>query len=241
MAVATTAPSVQAPSHATFSTEGVRAHGDAPLDHGPSPATETRDPNSAVTPCRGSNPAMGARAPTAAPLNHYTGPCTSHAPPRHTSRNKNAAATTRRLLTRAGSSPFLPVRKAAVDLRCGKGNLITAIFFSRCDPVSPRESSGRSILSPIEEKPTSLAISSPTSKSANGNDPPRSKKFFLNCPCPALEDAHRIYGPSSVFRHSNSRPPSYVRPSGAELRSDTPQLASSDATASSPISWTLFP
>ena len=135
MAVATTAPSVQAPSHATFSTEGVRAHGDAPLDHGPSPATETRDPNSAVTPCRGSNPAMGARAPTAAPLNHYTGPCTSHAPPRHTSRNKNAAATTRRLLTRAGSSPFLPVRKAAVDLRCGKGNLITAIFFrdaTRC-------------------------------------------------------------------------------------------------------------
>ena len=112
-AVGTSAPSVPPPSQLTFSTKGVRAHSAAPFDHGPSSATGTRAP-SAVPPCRGSNLAMGARAPNDTPLNHDTGVCTSHAPPRHVSRSKNAAATTRRSHMRAGSSPLLPDHEAAV-------------------------------------------------------------------------------------------------------------------------------
>ena len=80
-AVGISAPSIPPPSQVTFSTNGVRGHSDAPLDHGLSSAKRTRAP-SAVTPCRGSNSTMVARAPNAAHLNHDTGTCTSHAPPR---------------------------------------------------------------------------------------------------------------------------------------------------------------
>ena len=106
------------------------AHSDDALDHGPSSAKGTRAP-SAVTPFRGSNSTMRARAPNAAPLNHDTGACTSHVPPRHASRSKRAAATMRRPHTRAGSSPLLPGRKAAVDLRCEKANPYTPRCFTK--------------------------------------------------------------------------------------------------------------
>ena len=164
------------PSQVTFSTKGVRAHSDAPLDHGPSSATGTHAP-SAVTPCRGSNSTMRARAPNAAPLNYDTGACTSHAPPKHASRSKKAAVTTRRPHTRAGSS-FLPDREAAVGLRCGKANPNTPKYFTRFNPVFPRDRSGRSILFPIKEEPTSLATSSLSSKRANGNEHPRARNLF---------------------------------------------------------------
>ena len=177
-AVGISAPSMPPPSQVTFYTKGVRADSDAPLDHGPSLATGTRAP-SAVTPCRGSNSTMGARAPNAAPRNHDTRACTSHASPRHASRSKKAAATTRRPRTRAGSSPLLPAREAAVGLRCRKANPYTPRYLTRFDPVSPRDSSGRSILFTTKEEPTSLVTSSLSSKRANGNEPPRARNLFL--------------------------------------------------------------
>ena len=176
-AVGISASSMPPPSQVIFTTKGVRAHNDAPLDHGPSSALGTRTP-SAVTPCRGSTSTMEARAANAAPLNHGTGACTSHAPPRHASRSKKAAATTRRPHTRAGSSPLLRGREAAVGLRCWKANPNTPRSFTRFDPVSPRDRIGRSIIFLIKEEPTSLATSSLYSKRANGNEPPRARNIF---------------------------------------------------------------
>ena len=171
------APSVNPLNQVTFLTKEVRTHSDATLDHGPSSATGTRAP-SAVTPCRGSNSTMGARAPNAAPLKHDTGACTSHAPPKHASRIKKIAATTRRPHTRAGSSPFFPDREAAVGVRCGKANSFTPKSFGRVDPVTPGDSSGRSILFSIMEEPTNLATSSRSSTRANGNESPRARNLF---------------------------------------------------------------
>ena len=45
-------------------------------------------------------------------------------------------------------------------------------------PVFPFDSSGRSILFPIKEEPTSSATSSLSSKRANGNEPPRVRNLF---------------------------------------------------------------
>ena len=70
---------------------------------------------------------------------------------------------------------FLTVKRG---LRCGKANLNTPKFFTRFDPVFPRDSIGRSILFPIKEDPTSLATSSLSSKRANGNEPPRARILF---------------------------------------------------------------
>ena len=127
----------------------------------------TSAPN-AVTPCRGSDSTMEARAHNAAPLNHDTGAFTLHAPPRHAWCRKKTAATMRRPHTRAGPSLLLPDRKAAVGLRCGKTNPYTLRYFTRFDPVSPRDSRGRSILFLIKEEPTSLATSSLSSKKRQG-------------------------------------------------------------------------
>ena len=194
-AVGASAPSVPPPSQVTYSTKGVRAHSAAPLDHGPSSATGTRAP-SAVPPCRGSNSAMGARAPNAAPLDHYTGVCTSHAPPRHASRSKKAAATTHRPHTRLGSSPLLPDRQAAVGSRCGKANPNTPRFLARFDPVFPRDRSGRSILFPIKEEPTNLATSSPSSKRAHGNKPTRARNLLPLARAPLSKTPTGSTGPA---------------------------------------------
>ena len=159
------------------------------------PAPLTRAP-SAVNPCRGSNSTMGARAPSAAPFNHDTGACTSHAPPRHASRSKKAAATTRRPHTRAGLSPLLPDREAAVGLKCGKANPNTPRYFTRFDPVFPRYSSGRSILFPVKEEPTSLATSSLSSKRVNGNEPPRAYYIFPLARAPLSKTPTGSTGPA---------------------------------------------
>ena len=58
-------------------------------------------------------------------------------------------------------------------MRCGKANTTTPSCLARLDPVFPRDSSGRSILFPIKEELSSLATSFPSSKRANGNEPPR--------------------------------------------------------------------
>ena len=155
----------------------------------------TRAP-SAVTPCRGSNSTMGARAANAAPLNHDTGACTSHSPPRHASRSKKTAATTRRPHTRAGSSPLHPDREAAIGLRYGKANPNTPRSFTRFDPVSPRNSSGRSTLFPIKEEPTSLATSSLSSERASGNEPPRARNLFPLARAPLTKTPTGSTGPA---------------------------------------------
>ena len=166
-----------------------------PLDHGPSLATGTRA-LSAVTPCRGSNSTMEARASNAAPLNHDTGACTSHAPPRRASRSKRAAATTRRLHTRAGSSPLLPDREAALGLRYGKANPYTPRSFPIFHPVSPRDSSGRSILFPIKKEPASSATSSLSSKRANKNEPPWARNIFSLARAPLSKTPTGSTGPA---------------------------------------------
>ena len=168
---------MNSPSKVTFSTKGVRTHSDVTLGHGRGSATGTRAP-SAVTPCRCSNSTMGARAPNAASLNHDTGACTSHAPLNHVSRIKKTAATTCRPYTRTGSPPFLTDREAAVGLRCGKANSFTPRSFRRVNPVTPRDSSGRSILFPITEEPTNLPTSSLSFTRANGNESPRARNLF---------------------------------------------------------------
>ena len=60
-------------------------------------------------------------------------------------------------------------------------------------------------------------------------------------PNPAHEDAYRVGRPCSVVTHANPLASGSVATSGAGRRADTAQRASGDATASSPISWTLFP
>ena len=177
----------------------MRAHSDAPLDYGPSSATGTRA-SSVVTPCRDSNSTTGARAPNAAPLNHDTGACTSHAPPRHASRSQKAASTTRRPHTRAGSPPLLPDREAAVSLTCGKANPNTPRFFTKFDPVFLRDSSGRSIIFPIKEEPTSSATSSLSFKRANGNEPPRARNLFPLARAPLSKTPTGCTGPAPSLR-----------------------------------------
>ena len=82
------------------------------------------------------------------------------------------------LIRERDSSPLLPDREGAVGLRCGEANPYTPRSFTRFDPVSPRNRSGRSFLFPIKEKPTSLATSSLSSKRANGNEPLRARNSF---------------------------------------------------------------
>ena len=139
---------------------------------------------------------MGARTPNAAPLNHDTAACTSHAPPRHASRSKKAAATTRRPHTRAGSSPLLPDREAAAGSRCGKANTKTPRCFTRFDPVFPRDSSGRSTLFPIKEEPTSVSTSSLSSKRTTRNEPPRARNLFPLARAPLSKTPTGSTGPA---------------------------------------------
>ena len=189
-------PACPPPSHVTFTTKGVRAHRNAPLDHGPFSKMGTSAPN-AVIPCRGSNSTMEARAPNAAPINYDTGACNLHAPPRHASRSKKIAAATRRPHTRAGSSPLPPDHKVAVGLRCGKANLYKPRYFTKFYPVSSSDSSGRSFLFPIKKEPTSLA--SISSKRANRNEPPRARNLFPLARAPLSKTPTGSTGPAPSF------------------------------------------
>ena len=174
-----------------ISTKGTRASCAVPIGHGPSSATGTRA-NSVVPLSRGINSATGGRVSNAAPLNHGKGACASStAPPGHASRNKDAA-TARRPLTRkcspsprsdrvatvglrcgkASSKTPTSGHEVAVGLRCGKANT-TPSCLARLNPVFPRDSRGRSILFPIKEESSRLATSFPSSKRADGTEPPR--------------------------------------------------------------------
>ena len=66
-------------------------------------------------------------------------------------------------------------------------------------------------------------------------------KYIAAHPSPAPEDTYRVCRPCSVFAHANPRASCCVGTSGTGRRTDTAQRASGDATASSTISWTLFP
>ena len=104
-----------------------------------------------------------------------------------------------------------------------------------------RDSSGRSILFPIKEESSRLATSFPFSKRANGKEPPSGGTYVATHPSPAHEDPYRVCKPCFVFTHANPRASGSVATSGAGRRTDTARRASGDATASSLISWTLFP
>ena len=183
----------------TLSTKGVRAHSDAPLDHGPSSAMGTSASN-AVTPCRGSNSTTEAPAPNAVPLNHDKEACTLHAPPRHASLGKKTAATTRRAHTRASSSPFLPDRKAAVGLRCGRANPYAPRSFTKFDPVSLRDGSGRFIIFLTNDQPTSSDTSSLTFMRANGKEAPRARNLFPLARAPLSKTPTGSTGPAPSLR-----------------------------------------
>ena len=127
-----------------------------------------------------------------------------------------------------------------VDLRCARANTKTPRSFARLDPVFARDNNGRSVIFSIKKESTRLATSSPFSKKHNGREPPL-VKILLPCPSTAPEDAHKVYGSCFVFLHAFPRVSGYVRPSGTGRRSDTARRASGDSTASSLISWTLFP
>ena len=58
---------------------------------------------------------------------------------------------------------------------------------------------------------------------------------------PAHEDGYSGYKPCSVFPHANPRASGSVATGGVGRRTDTARRGSGDATASSPISWTLSP
>ena len=60
-------------------------------------------------------------------------------------------------------------------------------------------------------------------------------------PNPAPRNDHRVYAHCFVLSQASPRVSSYVCPSGTGKKSDTARRASGDATASSLISWTLFP
>ena len=175
------------------SATGTRASGAVPIGLGPILATGTRA-NCAVPPSRGLTSATGGGVANAAPLDHGMGACASSAaPPRHASRNNKDAATARHPLTRKCSPSSRSDQVATVGLRCGKAisktpppdhvvevglrcrkaNTTTPSCLARLDPVFPRDSSGRSIFFPIKEESSRLATSFPSSKRANGKEPPR--------------------------------------------------------------------
>ena len=225
-----------------------------PLDHGRSSAKGFSAPSAAI-PCRGSDSKMEARASNAAPLNPDTGAWTLHAPPRHASRRKKTATTTRRPFPGAGSSPLQSDRETAVGLRCRKANLYTPRYFSRFGPVFPRDSSGRSILFPIKEEPTILTTSSLSSKSADGKWPPWGRTIFPLARAPlsktglasslrTLPHVHQVTSaPVAQDRSPTLRIGSVVTPrpparsAGHYFREDTEESRlSSSSYSSSPLS-----
>ena len=208
----------------TISTKGTRALCAAPLGHGPSSAKGARA-HGDVPLSRGKMSATGVRVPNAAPLNHGKGACASRAAhPSHASRSNEAAATARRppkqrcspsplfdhvvavvlRFESANSQTLLSGHEVAVGLRCGKASTETPRYFERLDPVFPRDSSSRSIRSPIKEESKTLATSSPFSKRSNGKKPSRVARKFCTHPRPAHETPTGSAGPapsSSTLTH----------------------------------------
>ena len=136
------------------------------------------------------------------------------------------------------SKTLLPDHVVAVGLRCEKANTKTPRSFAGLDPAFSRDSGWRSNLFPIKEESTRVATSSPFSKRPNGKEL-SCGAFVTTHPSPAPDDAYRVCRPCSVFTHP--RASGCIGTSGTGRRTDTARRASGDATASSQISWMLFP
>ena len=70
----------------------------------------------------------------------------------------------------------------------------------RLDPVFPRDSSGRSILSPIKEESSRLASLSPLSKRANGKEPYRAGLMLPPTRAPLMKTPTGSAGPAPSSR-----------------------------------------
>ena len=217
--------------------------------------------HSVVPLSRGINSATGGRVSNAAPLNHGRGACASGAaPPSHASRSNEDAATARRPPSRTCSPsprsdqvvavglrcgrPTLTLRaghKVVVGLRCGKANTKTPTSLVRLDPVFTRDSSGRSILFPIKGESSRLATSFPFSKRANGKEPPRVRPMLPPTRAPLNKTPTGSASPALSSRTLTHVHQATAIPRWSSRRTDTARRASGDATASSLISWTLFP
>ena len=182
-------------------------------------------------------------------------------PPRHASRNNIAAVTARRLFTRMCSCPPLPDQAVAVGLRFGtvdpqntfsdrevavglsygKANTKTPRPFARLDPVFAHDNSGRSVLCAIKEESTRLLISSPFSKRPNKKGPPRERPLLPPARAPLQKMPTGSTDPAWFFSTLTHMFSGYVCPCGTGRISDTARRASGDATASSLVSWMLFP
>ena len=250
-----------------ISTKGTRASCAVPIGHGPSSAKGTRA-HSAVPLSRGINSATRVRVSNTAPLNHGKGAGASRAtPPSHASRSSEAAVTARRPPKRtcspsplsdqvvavglrcgkANSKTLLPGHEMAVGLRCGKANTKHLDLWRgsiRCSLATvtsvlsffPSRRSRRDWL-PRPPSPRALTVGS-----LLGWDLCCHRGIYVAThPSPAHEDAYRVCRPCSVFTHANPRASGNVATGGARRRTDTARRASGDATASNPISWTLFP
>ena len=177
----------------------------------------------------------------------------------HASRSNTAAATARRPPKRtcspsplsdhlvavdlrcgkANSNTLLPGHEVAVGLRCGKANTKAPRSFVRLDLVFPRDSSERSVPC-IKEESSRLATSSPFSKSLTERS---LCGWDVCCHPPEPRSRRSLQGLQalSVFTHANPRASGSVATSGTGRRIYSARRASGDATAPSPISWTLFP
>ena len=105
------------------------------------------------------------------------------------------------------------------------------------DPVFARDSGWCSVLFSIKEESTRLATSSPFSKRPNGKGPLRVKQILPPARAPLQKTPTESTGPALS---SNMLTHVLQATSAQGRRSDTARRASS-ATASSLISWTLFP
>ena len=126
-------------------------------------------------------------------------------------------------------------------MRCRKANTKTPRSFARLDPVFPRDCSGRSVIFTIKEEPTRLVTSAPFSERPNRNEPSKVGLMLPPTRAPLMKTPTRsaVSGPSSrTLTHVYQA--AYL-PVEQVQEPDTVRRTSGDATASRPISWTLFP
>ena len=141
---------------------------------------------------------------------------------------------------KANSKTLIPGHEVAVGLRGGKANTKTPRSSARRDPVFPRDSSGRSILFHIKEESSRLATWFPFSKRTNRKEPSWVGPMLPPTRAPLMKTTTGSASPALSSR-TNPRASGSVATSGAGRRTDTARRPSGDATASSLISWTLFP
>ena len=113
---------------------------------------------------------------------------------------------------KANSKTLLPGHEVVVGLRRGKANTNTLKSLARLDPVSPRDSSGRSIFFTIKEDSSRLATSFPFSNKANGKEPSLVGHMLPTTRAPLMKTPTGSAGPGPSSRtlthvHQAASPP----------------------------------